>query len=363
MTSMLKKLGTCSVLALVAAVSTPAMAAGTLSGTNVLNTATVSYSVGSVAQPNISASNTFTVDQKVNLTVAEVGNVTTSVSPGATAQVTTFTVTNNSNSVIDIGLQVTQSANGTPAPHGGSDSFDVLAPLMYRDTNNNGVYNAGTDVAVTYLDELAADASATIFIVANIPVGQANNSIAEVNLIGTAKAGGTSGTEGAALTATAGANTSGVDTVLADAAGAVTGDIAADGRHSDDDDYTVSAATLTVAKYSQVLWDPINGTTNPKMIPGAIVQYCIAVSNASGGANATSVSVNDTLPVQVSGTLPATPGYTPPVPTVNGSGTTTTCSYTGGSAGGTVNATTATAPLNDVTPGSTLTFTFPVVVL
>lgn len=355
MTSMLKKLGTCSVLALVAAVSAPAMAAGTASGTSVLNTATVSYSVGSVAQASINASNTFVVDQKVNLTVAEVGNVTTTVSPGATAQVTTFTVTNNSNSVIDIGLAVTQSATGTAAPHGGSDSFDVTAPLMYRDSNSNGVYDAGTDAAVTYLDEVAADASTTIFVVANIPAGLTTGSIAEVNLIGTAQAGGTAGTAGAVLTATSGANTAGVDTVLADLAGAATGDVASDGRHSDDDDYTVSAAALTVVKYSRVFSDPINGTTNPKMIPGAVVQYCIAISNAAGGAAATNVSVADTLPAEVTGV--AGTGF------INGTATTTTCAYSGGTSGGTIAAGTASSgTMADVAAGTTSAFYFNVTI-
>lgn len=356
MTSMLKKLGTCSAIALIAAVSTPAMAAGTLSGTTVNNTASVSYSVGGVAQTAINSNQgQFTVDQKVNMTVAEVGNVTTSVAPGSTAQVTTFTVTNNSNAVLDFGLAVTQSANGTSAPHGGSDSFDVMAPTIYRDTNGNGVYNAGVDTAVTYLDELGVDASATVFVVANIPAGLTTGNIAEVNLTATAQAGGTAGTAGAVLTATSGANTTGVDTVLADAAGAAPGDVAYDGKHSDDDDYTVSAAALTVVKYSRVVSDPVNGTTNPKLIPGAVVQYCIAISNASGGAPATNVSVADTLPAEVTGTVGS--GF------INGTATTTSCAYTGGTSGGTIAAGSASSgTMADIAAGSTSAFYFSVVI-
>ena len=80
-----------------ALVASPALAAGTASGTSVLNTATVDYTVGGIAQPQLSTNNTFTVDRKVNLLVAEVGTTTTSVAPGQTAAVTTFTVTNTTN--------------------------------------------------------------------------------------------------------------------------------------------------------------------------------------------------------------------------------------------------------------------------
>lgn len=352
MTKMLKIIGTTSVLAIAMVAANPALAAGTTSGSTITNTATVDYQVGSVAQPQISAGNTFTVDTKVNMTVAEVGNVTTTVAPGASAQVTTFTVTNTSNAVLDFGLNVTQSVGGVAA-HGGTDSFNVNAPTIYRDTNGNGVYDAGTDAAVTYLDELAADASATIFVVANIPGGLLTNAVAEVNLVATARAGGTSGTEGGLLAQTAGANTTGVDIVFADAAGTAAGDAARDGKHSDDDDYTVSAAALTVVKYSRIVSDPLNGTTNPKMIPGATVEYCIAVTNAAGGAAATNVDVKDTLPTQVTGV--AASGK------VNGTGTASTCAYDG-TAGGTVDATNAAATLANVAAGTTSTFVFQVTI-
>ena len=65
------------------------------------------------------------------------------------------------------------------------------------------------------------------------------------------------------------------------------GNVARDGIHFDEDDYTILAASLTATKSSRVISDPFNGTTNPKMIPGAVVEYCIAVANGAGGATAT----------------------------------------------------------------------------
>lgn len=63
--------------------------------------------------------------------------------------------------------------------------------------------------------------------------------------------------------------------------------------------FSVQRAAITVAKSSTVLSDPVNGTTNPKMIPGATISYCILVSNA-GPATATTVIATDSLPTQLS---------------------------------------------------------------
>jgi len=74
-----KFLGSAGVLALSSLIAQPALAAGTASGTVITNTVTVNYQVGGVAQTATSASNSVTVDRKINLTVAEVGNTTTQI--------------------------------------------------------------------------------------------------------------------------------------------------------------------------------------------------------------------------------------------------------------------------------------------
>lgn len=115
-----------------------------------------------------------------------------------------------------------------------------------------------------------------------------------LTLTATGREGGAAGTLGAALTQTTGANTAGMDTVFADGAGAT--DAARDAAFSAKDDYTVLAAALTITKTSKIISDPFNGTTNPKMIPGATVEYCITVANAAGGAPASNVAISDVLP-------------------------------------------------------------------
>ncbi len=308
MTNKLKKLASVSAVAVAAMGISPAFAAGTTAGSTITNSATVNYSVGGVSQTAINASNTITVDRKVNLTVAEVGSASTNVNPGQTLAVTTFTVTNNSNASIDVGLGVSQLSGGAAPFGGGNDSFNVLSTSvkMYIDAAGGtaGVYDDGVDTQVTYLDTLAADATKTVYVVATIPLTDeashvvVNGDIAAVTLTGTARETDASTTApGAVITATSGANTNNTpgtfDTVLADAAGS--DDIQYDGKHSARDDYKVNAPVITVTKLSRVVSDPVNGSTNPKMIPGAIIEYCIVVANAAGGSAATGVTVSDNL--------------------------------------------------------------------
>ncbi|MFN3423192.1 MAG: hypothetical protein ACK40C_00655 [Novosphingobium meiothermophilum] len=292
-----KLLAATSALALFAFGSSVAHAAGTTAGTTITNTATINYQVGGISQNAETASDTLTVDRKINLTVAETGNSTTVVTPGSVSQVTTFTVTNTSNAALDFALEALQMEGGA-GPHGGTDNFNVSNVRIFVDTNNNGVFDSGTDTLVTYLDEMAADETRRVFIVSDVPLGRPNGSVAAVALRATGREAGASGTLGAALVQTTGANTAGMDTVFADVTPG-TDDSARDAAHSARDSYTVATAELTVAKTSRIVSDPVNGTTNPKMIPGAVVEYCIAVSNGTGATTAASINVNDPLPTEV----------------------------------------------------------------
>lgn len=57
-------------------------------------------------------------------------------------------------------------------------------------------------------------------------------------------------------------------------------------------------ADLSVTKVSNVVSDGVSGT-NPKAVPGAILRYCILISNA-GSATTTNVSATDNLPAGTS---------------------------------------------------------------
>lgn len=346
MKSTSKMLGATSALALFAFGATTAHAAGTTAGDEITNTATISYQVGGIDQNDQTASDTLVVDRKINLTVAEVGTATTIVTPGSGSQVTTFTVTNTSNAPLDFALEALQQSGGTAA-HGGTDTFTANNVRIYLDNGDN-TFDASSDTLVTFLDEVAADATRRVFVVSDIPLGLANASVAGVALRATAREAGVAATQGEALTQTTGGNTAGMDTVFADGIGTDDGD--RDAAQSARDDYTVATATLTILKTSRIVSDPVNGTTNPKMIPGATIEYCIAVSNASGASDAAAITVNDPLPTTV--TYDSSFGVK-----VDGTVSGGVCLPNGATAG-TESAGTVTGTIATLTGGSTKTVLF-----
>lgn len=271
--------------ALLLAGAQQAFAAGTDAGTEITSTFTVNYDIGGVAQAELTPSYTsFLVDRRVNVAVAA-DNSPLTVSPNAADQVLQFTVTNSTNSVLDIGLTV---ANGA------GDAFDPTNVSIFVESGATVGYQLAEDTA-TFVDELAEDATKVVYVVGDIPGTAANTETGAIVLTATAKASGVATTEGAALLADVDADDPAVvENVFGDAAGAT--DSAEDGKHSATGVYSVTATTINVTKTSVVIDDPFNLTTNPKAIPGATIQYCISVQN-TGGTAATNVAVDDPIPV------------------------------------------------------------------
>lgn len=289
-------LGAVSAVALVAMSSAPALAEGTTAGDSITNNVSVAYQVGGVDQTAATASDTFVVDRKVDVVVDFTGTSNTSVSPGEDNVVLAFDVTNLSNDVVDLDLATALTA-GTGA--------NISNIEIYLDSDGDGSLSPAELSAgpITFLDEVAADDgtgadTVAVLVVADIGLAAVDGDTFNVDLTANAFNGGDVGSLGATeLVDTAGANTAGVDTVLADGAG--TTDSANQGDFSDVGTYEVAAAAVTVSKTSSIISDPVNGATNPKAIPGAIIEYCITVANGSGAATATSVNVNDLLPADV----------------------------------------------------------------
>lgn len=67
----------------------------------------------------------------------------------------------------------------------------------------------------------------------------------------------------------------------------------------DEANFAVVAGTISVTKVSSVISDPVNGTNNPKAIPGAVIEYCILVSN-TGATAVSNVTATDPLPATYS---------------------------------------------------------------
>lgn len=286
-------------VALAVAVAPVAFATGVDAGTTVSNTATVNYKVATIDQPPVSNAtpDTFVVDRRILFSVAESGGAYSVVTPGTTNQALTFTVTNDTNQTIDMGLAFVQ---GGTEPFGGTDNFDVAAFTLYVDDPlgaSPGVWDAA-DTVVTFLDEMIEGETRTVFVVANIANTRINGDLAVGVLTATAREGGVALAQGALITATgdAVADTAGtVDTVFGDVLTAYSA--ARNGAASAADGWSVQAAAITVTKTSRVISDPFLGVSaNAKRIPGAVIEYCIAVEN-NGAVDADTVTVTDVVPV------------------------------------------------------------------
>lgn len=315
MTSKLKLLVACSSVSVAMLCSAPAFAGGTAPGTDILNTVNVNYQVGTVPQTVATASDTFKVDRKIIFSLVEAATTgTTTVNPGQTGQIARFQLTNTSNDTLDFNLAALQQTSTTNAAHGGQDAFDLTAFSFFVDSNGDGIYQSATDTATT-IDNLGLDQSRFIFVIGNVPLTATNGQIAGVQLTATAREA-----TGGAITAVDDTTANGattVETVYADAAKSGIGgtSVARDGIDVATDSFTVSAAVLSVFKSSRVISDGVS-TSNFKAIPGAVVEYCISVANASGGATATNISISDLVPtnttyvpasVRINGTV-TTPG-------------------------------------------------------
>ena len=284
-----------------------AMAAGTASGTSIDNTAALTYSVGGVPQTGINSNTeSFAVDNKINLTVMTTDAAAVPVTPGQVAATPlpnppsylTFTVTNTGNTTQDFILSNTNPASGATIPFGGTSEFAASNCRTFVETGGGAGLQIGTDTEATYLDNVAADASRTVYLVCNTPLTATNTQDAAVGLIAQAvDAAGSVGTPSVPYTVaqlTAVNTQAGVEIVAADSTGSEAGDIARDTQSSARSAYVIQSATLSVAKTVTTLCDPFNGLTNPKNIPGSMVRWTITVTN-TGSASATLATISDTL--------------------------------------------------------------------
>ena len=320
--------GLLSILMLVAVVITvpdSAQALGTASNTTINNLATINYNVGGVGQTLIESStagNTiaglgngtataFVVDNKIDLTVSTIDVAAVQVSPGSTGgtgvNVMTFRVDNTGNTVQDYSLAVQAVANGIGnGKFLGNVTFQAPGPTIRVNSvkmDAAATYDSTVDTAI-YIDELAANEWVYVFVTANIPAGQVNGDTASYHLRAQTAVGGGAAAQGADITTDDNAavdDPAVVQTVFADGQGSDTAnDAATDGIHSSQDDYIVASAILTVTKTATTHWDPFNGNTNPKAIPGAYMQYTITVANSAlATANAQLTTITDTLAAAV----------------------------------------------------------------
>ncbi len=259
-------------LALLGLASTHAYAIGTVAGTDIRNTAQVSYSIAGTSITTSSNTSSVIVAEILDTVVTSLTPGSTLVTPGGTQQEIALRVTNIGNGSEAFTLTLNSNVAG--------DDFDLTAaaPAIYFDTDGSGDLSAA-DIAYSPGNNdpvLAPDASVVVLIVHDIPNGLADGQAGRVTLTAAA----TTGT-GAPGTVFAGAGTGGVD--------ALAGTTGADGQAQGE--YLIASIQLNAAKSSTVL-DPFGGT---RPVPGARINYRIDV-NVSGSGTADSVVFSDAIP-------------------------------------------------------------------
>jgi uncharacterized repeat protein (TIGR01451 family) len=301
------KLKTLAFIAATSAMTLPAFAADyditeldTLFGTNVSNTASLKYQVNGTDIEKDSNTVDFKVDRKVIFSVTDnqTGADPVPVQAGDVAT-TIFTVQNDSNAPISYALPVPEAGteysylspadgttvititSATPA-----NSPDLIIPLEV----GNPVAGQDDDtieitVAITVPDN-AEDGTTVTSSLALTAVEPADN--ADIS-----NGTGTGVTAGDPIVAT-------LDTVTWDQAVIQTITLPGllDGTGvelTSTQAFIVEAAAITLAKSVRIVSDPINDTTNPKAIPGAIVEYTLTITN-SGQVEATGVDLSDEVP-------------------------------------------------------------------
>jgi uncharacterized repeat protein (TIGR01451 family) len=261
-----------AVLAALLVMAAPTVEAiGTTAGTDILNTAQVSFELGGSTVTQ--ASNT------VTLTVAEILDVdvllqsgTRTVQSGDSGQALLFTVTNtgNGNEVINL------TALGNPA----GDDFDPVpsTPAIYFDTDGSGDLSA-PDIAYDPGNndpDLAPDESVDILLVNDIPPSLADGSRGLSELTATAATG-----SGAAGTLLAGQGDGGIDALIG-SSGAQDADVG---------EYIVGDVAVAAVKSASIV-DTFGGSLP---VPGATITYTIVVT-ASGGGTAAASNLSDLIP-------------------------------------------------------------------
>ena len=321
----------------------PVLAIGTDAGTPITNSVSLNYSVNGGAQPALSHAVTFVVDRALAVDVTATDTAFVSVTIGQDPTVVggvpaaNYTVTNTSNMTSDLVLTVVDQDNtpvtGFTTPAGAG--FDEVSLILALDTNANQRYDDGVDTplvpdgnGVYSLLGIAEDDTVELVLAVQVPGTAAATDYATYTLVaavataGAAIATDDSGNPSPGQTGVTNPNTLlGEESVFLDGSSAnsedvrydffafvmVAGaDVASNGQNADSSGFVVRGVNVLVAKYAEVLYDPISGnrydgagaaTTNqPKAIPGAVVLYVVGVRNNDGSFVAQGLQITDDIP-------------------------------------------------------------------
>lgn len=344
--------GVLAILSLLCAAS--AFAVGTDANVPVTNNVTLSFSVNGNNQTD-TASVTFNVDRKLVVDVTATDADWVTVVPGQSATggasgiaALNFTVSNLSNDSTNVVLGLIDQSNtqvtsfATVGSAFATTPSNVVVAIDDGGGSANGAFDDGSDTELTpnanglytLPAALAEDGTVQIVVAVTVDGAEVNNVYQSYTLVAavadatntplqTDDSGNVAPGSGATPTNVANGLTT-VETVWADAAsanaedeqfdffsttaGLGSGDAASDGQSADSSGF-VTGVALSLAKYAEVIYDPVTGNRydadrstvigDPKAIPGAVIMYVLGVANENAALTADDVTLGDTLPTEV----------------------------------------------------------------
>lgn len=332
----------------------PALAVGTDAGLLVTNAVTLDYQVNGAVQSQQSDSVTFVVDRKLEVLVtaqdsdwvsAPINQEFTDTPPLSGVPALNFLVSNLSNADVHVVFGVIEQGavpiSGSFTNDPGATSTGVDGVLVAIDTNVNNVYDEGVDTVLTatggiyslpaVLSRDLASNEVEILVVADISASAVNGDYEAFSLVA-----GVASDLGVPYQRDDSGNVApGIDPltannevddladeqlVFADFFAVVdpenigydfvndtstgSADAVYDGQSSDTSGYAITGVDVLVAKYAEVIYDPISGnkyvadvlTAEPKAIPGAVIMYVIGVTNRDVAFDVEGVSIIDDIP-------------------------------------------------------------------
>ena len=285
-----------------------AWALGTDAGTNISNYATLSYEAGGVAQPDKnSTTDTFVVDKKIDMILITNNSEHLEVTPGQQDKERNFHFTNEGNADQNFTFTAYNLDSGEKADYNttadNTDSSHGVQNIEIKCTDDGGTV---TGWSGSFTIDVPEDGNLTCLVRSDIRTaadGGADGQVMVIELNATAV-----DSSGNKENETSGADHQGQqDTVFADGAadqthststlgnsGGGNGDTARDGIDVARSGYIIKTPILSATKNSCVVSDPVNNTTNPKRIPGAIIRYMFDIDN-TGTGDVNDLNITDTI--------------------------------------------------------------------
>ncbi|WP_370293953.1 hypothetical protein [Thalassolituus sp.] len=324
-------------LAAMATLPAAVQAAGTAAGSEITNTATLNYQINGVDQTEVTAQDVFNVDIKVDFALTRL-NTTEPNETSLEADnvvVAAVQITNDGNAPTAFVVRA-EDETGTTLDINGTtytDTIDSGAAYSYYLDNplagTQGVLDAEDTLLTGSTGEIAADDTVTVFV--TVPKGDLTGVDGDALLSSVVVNGLESTVNDTTYSLDTGDNdpSNGSTDDAANPNGATTIEVVFADTDSDNSEILRDALVLVfpnlegdginsnLTKSSVVISDPINGTENPKAIPGAVVEYTITLIN-TGTADATNVVITDELPanttfIDAEGIKVAMDGATGPV--------------------------------------------------